>query len=184
MRTLLGRPPIVIAVPLAHVTQYQNQYPLPYLVAIAFMFALVGTVWLTAIAPRAYRLHSLQIALVPFLTVLLVGPFWGMLWAYHDMQAGFFPDTPHMIDYLLFGAQYGFFFIIQRSGSVVPVQPIGLRYGVCFNGHILEAFCSQQAKGYFACSGRQLRCGRRGACPPTRQTGVAHTTGQASGSTA
>jgi hypothetical protein len=120
MQALLGHPPIVVAVPLAHVAQYQNQYPIPYLLTFAFVFAVVSALWLVRLRSRRSRLRPIHIAAIPFVAVLLAGPIWGMLWTYHDIQAGFFPGFQQMVDYLLFGAQYGLFFSLNGAVQSLP----------------------------------------------------------------
>jgi hypothetical protein len=59
VQALLGHPPIIAAVPLAHVAQYHNQYPIPYLLAVTAVFALVSAFWLAVIAPKFTRFRSL-----------------------------------------------------------------------------------------------------------------------------
>jgi hypothetical protein len=122
LNALLGHSPIVVAVPFVHVAQYSSQYPLPYLLSIAFIFAVVSAFWLTVLMPRLPKFRLFQIALIPLFVVLLTGPIWGMLWVYHDMQAGFFPDFSQMIDYLLFGARQGLFFAFNGAVFSFPLN--------------------------------------------------------------
>src|SRR3970040_2116710 len=107
LRAFLGHSPLEVVVPFAHIAPYLNRYPIPYLLSIAFIFALVSALWYAVITDTFPRFRWFQIAMIPFLVVLLTGPVWGMLWVYHDMEAGFFPDFPGMMGYLLFRAQQG-----------------------------------------------------------------------------
>jgi len=47
---------------------------------------------------------------------------WGMLRVYHDMQAGFFPAFPQMIDYLLYGVQQGVLFALNVALFSLPLN--------------------------------------------------------------
>ena len=122
MIALRGQSPIVVAIPLAHVAPYLDEHSVPYLSAIAFIFAVVSTLWLMLIMLRFMRSRFLQIMLLPWITLLVAGPVWGMLWVYHDMQAGFFPAFPQMVDYLLFGAQQGLFWVLIIALYSLPIS--------------------------------------------------------------
>lgn len=65
------------------------------------------------------------------LSIVVANPFGGMLWVFHDMQAGFFPSPRQQFDYLMWGA----------SGGVL-VGPFILLLSIPFN------ICSFTA-GYF-----------------------------------
>jgi hypothetical protein len=120
MIVLRGQSPIVVAIPLAHVAPYLAEYPVPYLLTMAFVFAVVSALWLMLVMPRFTRFRFLQIMLLPWIALIVAGPIWGMLWVYHDMQAGFFPAFSQMIDYLLFGAQQGLFWLLVIALASVP----------------------------------------------------------------
>jgi hypothetical protein len=124
MKALNGQSPIVVFLPFAplHIKPYHDQYPVPYLLASALVFAVVSALWLVLIAPRLTRLRLLQIILLPWVALLFAGPVWGMLWVYHDMQAGFFPAFPQMIDYLLFGARQGLYFTLDVVMFSLPLN--------------------------------------------------------------
>jgi hypothetical protein len=77
LRALLNQPPVIIWVPFAHLTFYHDQHPVLYLLSISLIFALIGALWLTVIAPKFSRLHQFQMALLPILTVLVTGPVLG-----------------------------------------------------------------------------------------------------------
>ncbi|CAG0929362.1 hypothetical protein TFLX_01279 [Thermoflexales bacterium] len=128
MKALNGRTPIAIYVLFVHFAPYHELYPIPYLLIIVLVFAIVGALWLIFIALRFIRFRFLQIIVLPWMAVLLASPVCGMLWVYHDMQAGFFPAFPQMIDYLLFGAQQGVLFALNVVLFSMPLNL--LAYGV------------------------------------------------------
>ena len=119
-KVLSGRSPIVVGSPLAHITPYLDLQPVPYLLTIAFIFAVVSALWLMFIRPHFTRFRFLQIISLPWIALMLAGPVWGMLWVYHDMQAGFFPTFPQMIDYLLFGVRQGLYLPLIVVLSSLP----------------------------------------------------------------
>lgn len=72
---------------------YHWEHPLPYIVIPCFFYGILAA-WLTG---RFAKVKSIKgqmgwTALIVGLTLLLSSPFGGMLWHYHDMQAGYFPD--------------------------------------------------------------------------------------------
>ena len=95
---------------------YWNQFPIPYLLAIALSFALLSAAWLN-LGPRVNsRLTWVQIGATPIAALILAGALCGALWAYYDMRAGFFPATPILIDYVGQSIQAG----ILTCGSHIP----------------------------------------------------------------
>lgn len=122
MKALSGRSPIGIFVLFVHFAPYHDLYPIPYLLAIALVFAAVSAWWLVFVMPRFVRLRFLQIMLLPWIALFISGPMWGMLWVFHDMQGGFFPALRQMIDYLLFGARQGVFFALNAALFSVPLN--------------------------------------------------------------
>ena len=97
--------------------------------------------------PRLPRFRRLQVALIPCLAVLFTGPIWGMLWVYHDMQAGFFPDFSRMIDYLLFGAQQGWFFAFSGAVLSFPLNVLAYAIACLLLLVFARRFVSAQSKG-------------------------------------
>lgn len=124
LRGLLNQLPVIIWVPFAHLTFYHDQHPVPYLLSISLIFALIGALWLTVIAPKFSKYHRLQMALLPILTVLLTGPIWGMLWVYDDMRAGFFPPFPVMMGYIGWGAKQGLFLGLNGAIASFPLNVV------------------------------------------------------------
>jgi hypothetical protein len=122
MKALSGRSPIIVMIPFRPIIPYYDRHPVPYLLVIAFIFAVVSALWLTFILPRFTRFRFLQIVALPWIALMLASSVWGMLWAYHDMQAGFFPPFPQMIDYLLFGAQAGLYFALDSALFSAPMN--------------------------------------------------------------
>ncbi|MBP9773515.1 MAG: hypothetical protein KBD00_02690 [Candidatus Peribacteraceae bacterium] len=89
---------------------YPDQHPLQYIAIISFIFALLNAVWIVAVRKKfSQKMKWLQITFIAFLSALISCVLCGMLWIYHDMQAGYFPSHDAMIAYLKWGAVQGFF---------------------------------------------------------------------------
>ena len=108
---------------------YQDRYPLAYIALCCGCFAP-----LAAGATDAFRRCGRGgrvgvVALLALATVVLSSPLGGMLWEWHDMRAGYFPnDWPHVL--FLDGARDGLtlgWFIVLLS---VPYNVLGLL--VCY----------------------------------------------------
>jgi len=108
---------------------YQDRYPLAY---IALCCACFGP--LAAGATNAFRRRGPWgrvgvVALLALATVVLSSPLGGMLWEWHDMRAGYFPDNWAQVLFLN-GARDGLtvgWFIVLLS---VPYNVLGLL--VCY----------------------------------------------------
>ena len=93
---------------------YHYQHPAQYIAIPCFFYGLIAT----ATADRFYR-SSLYgrlfwSAFIIGATILISSPFGGMLWHYHDMQAGFFPKdwiSVLLLDGTTMGLQFGWLII-------------------------------------------------------------------------
>ena len=72
---------------------YQVEYPMQYICVVAVCYALVAALW-TVCMKRQRRgvLRVLEVLAVILVALVLACPLGGMLWHFHDMLAGFFPD--------------------------------------------------------------------------------------------
>ena len=120
LKELLGLLPF--QQPFVRVFPYPNSQPIPYIVAIAFAFATISSFWLERIAPKKFRHPLLQIAFVPFVALLLAGTLCGMIWVYHDMQAGYFPDSPVFQQHIWWGAKTGLGLSIFAAIASFPLN--------------------------------------------------------------
>ncbi len=113
-----------ILVPIGHITDYLGQSPVLYLASIAGVFALVSTTWITLVFPKFQRFRLLQIMTLPFVVLFVSGPVWGIIYIYHDMQAGYFPVFSQMVEYLWFGVTQGLFIAPIAAISSFPLNVI------------------------------------------------------------
>ena len=72
---------------------YQVQYPMQYIGAVAICYAAVASLWTAWMKRRRMGvLRVLEVLAVILVALALACPFCGMLWHFHDMLKGFFPD--------------------------------------------------------------------------------------------
>lgn len=79
---------------------YWDKYPIPYLLMLGLAFGLSSAVRLSFGPQTGGFFAWLQIGAMPFIALLVASVLCGAVWAYHDMQTGFFPQPPQMIGYL------------------------------------------------------------------------------------
>lgn len=71
---------------------YHLDYPFQYIAVVAFTYAVVATVWtLCRWKPSHGCLRVLEIVAVMIAALALAMPLGGLLFSWHDMQAGFIP---------------------------------------------------------------------------------------------
>lgn len=70
---------------------YHYQHPVQYIFIPCFFYGFIATFYTTKFYLQTTKKQVLTTSLIIILTVILSSPFGGMLWVYHDMQAGYFP---------------------------------------------------------------------------------------------
>ena len=72
---------------------YQVWYPMQYVGVVAICYAAVTAVWTARMKRRRTGvLRILEVLAVILVALVLACPLGGMLWHFHDMLAGFFPN--------------------------------------------------------------------------------------------
>ena len=72
---------------------YHVQHPMQYIGVVAICYAVVAAIWTARMKRRRTgALRILEVLAVILVALILACPLGGMLWHFHDMQAGFFPD--------------------------------------------------------------------------------------------
>jgi SanA protein len=72
---------------------YHWAHPMQYIGVVALCYALVATIWTVFMKRmRTGLTRFLEILSVILVSLVLACPLGGMLWHFHDMQAGFFPS--------------------------------------------------------------------------------------------
>lgn len=78
--------------------QYHNAHPIPYILLACFFYGLLATRLTRRFSKRSLGGQVLMTLLIVLLTVLISSPFGGMLYYYHDMEAGYFlPNWPSIL---------------------------------------------------------------------------------------
>ena len=71
---------------------YHEQHPMQYIGLVAICYAAVASLWTACMKrKRSGARQILEALAVILLALVLACPLGGMLWHFHDMQAGFFP---------------------------------------------------------------------------------------------
>lgn len=116
---------------------YWEIYPIPYLLALALTYAGVCGIWFSTYGRRIKRFPKLQLAALPIVSLFPAGFLGGMLWAYHDMAAGFFPEFPRMIGYIWDFAWTGFLAAPFIALTSFPLNIFGL-----IGAYLIAAFAA------------------------------------------
>ena len=119
---------------------YHYEHPMQYIGVVAACYALVATVWTVfAKRRRAGLARFLEILSVILVSLALACPLGGMLWHFHDMQAGFFPAFwPRK---LLCGVLQGLLLGPRLILLSIPFNILGL-IGGCLATDRIHAFLS------------------------------------------
>ena len=117
---------------------YHEQYPMQYIGVVAICYAFVASLWTAYMKRRRMGvLRILEALSVILVALVLACPLGGMLWHFHDMLAGFFPDfwlrklLGGVVDGLMVGPLLVFYSF--------PYNLMGL-VGGCFATTCLNAF--------------------------------------------
>jgi hypothetical protein len=104
---------------------YWDKHPIPFLIALAISFALLSAVWFAIDAHRLRRFVWVQIGALPLFALLPAGALSGVIWAYYDMRAGFFPALPVMFSYLGESAGVGLYMMPLYVLGSFPLNLLG-----------------------------------------------------------
>ena len=76
-----------------HMFVYHEQHPMQYIGVVAVCYAAVAAIWTARMKRRRIGvLRILEVLAVILVALVLACPLGGMLWHFHDMLAGFFPN--------------------------------------------------------------------------------------------
>jgi hypothetical protein len=92
---------------------------------LALCQAFVGAGWIVNFSTSRKWVRRAQIILLPVVSLLLAGYFSGIIWAYQDMQAGFFPETRILLYYVQWAAHNGLWASIPFAIASFPLNLLG-----------------------------------------------------------
>jgi hypothetical protein len=72
---------------------YHNQHPVSYILLPCFFYGCIATVFANRFRRQGKAGQLFTTLLIALLTLLFSSPAGGMLWHFHDMQAGYFPSN-------------------------------------------------------------------------------------------
>lgn len=112
---------------------YHEQHPVPYLGLVALVYSVLAAAWGVRTRAVGWRWH-LGLLGVLVATLLLSSAAGGMLWTWHDMQAGYVPPWGRSIAALAGGAVNGVLLGWLIVGLSFPfnVLTTGLAYGATY----------------------------------------------------
>lgn len=93
---------------------YHYEYPIAYIAIPCFWYAVLASVFSNRFKKSTPNRQLLFTLIIVGLTILLSSPLGGMLWHYHDMSAGYFPENwiAKMISKgSLMGLEFGFIIV-------------------------------------------------------------------------
>ncbi|MBT8254032.1 MAG: hypothetical protein HKN00_12215 [Flavobacteriaceae bacterium] len=93
---------------------YHDSHPVGYIAISCFIYGILATAFSRRMVRANVYSRLAWTSVIVFLTIIGSSPFGGMLWHYHDMQAGFFPDNwviKMILDGTLKGLQFGWLII-------------------------------------------------------------------------
>jgi hypothetical protein len=105
-KVILGQPYVFGA--LYRMFTYHWEHPFQYIAVATIHYSLFASMWVTFWSNASGWRRWVQISLVLIASLLTSGIWGGVLWKYHDMRAGFFPEGGRMLSDILWGASTGF----------------------------------------------------------------------------
>jgi hypothetical protein len=105
---------------------YWDTYPIPYLIALSSSYSFFCSLWILVFSGKSNKLQLLQFVVVPILALLLGGYLSGIIWAYQDMQAGYFPPFSQALEYTRGLAVSGLFLSITTALASFPLNVLAL----------------------------------------------------------
>jgi hypothetical protein len=80
---------------------YHLQFPLQYIFIPCFFYAIIASAFSRWFAKSKLTAQLFIMTIIIVLTILISSPVGGMLWYYHDMDAGHFPESwfSKMVEY-------------------------------------------------------------------------------------
>jgi hypothetical protein len=108
---------------------YHWAHPLQYIGLVCLIYAAVATAVVFLCGDLIHKWPYLMIPFIMCSSILIASPVGGVLWVFHDMQAGFIPEGTHFWNDIAWGAVTG-----ASTGWVVvllsaPYNIIGLIVG-------------------------------------------------------
>ncbi|MGN0855299.1 MAG: hypothetical protein ACI4R9_07255 [Kiritimatiellia bacterium] len=119
---------------------YHYDHPFQYIAVVAFAYAVVASLWsfCRRNASSGWR-RTLEIWLVMIVSVVLATPLGGLLFSWHDMQAGFIPT--YWGAKLLHDASRSFFYTPIILFLSLPIALPGLWLGSTLTNAIDRWYC-------------------------------------------
>jgi len=122
---------------------YHYQHPYQYILLVAVCYGLTASLWAVFFGHLRGRLRVISICAVIAGALLLASVPGGLLWALHDIQAGFVPPEAILVGNLLWAAGAGLTFGWAILALSVPYNLAGLVMG-CVVTHLGEKWLGKR----------------------------------------
>ncbi|NLA24521.1 MAG: hypothetical protein GX879_06105 [Bacteroidales bacterium] len=73
--------------------KYHWQHPIQYIAIPCFFYGIFATIFSSKFLKLKSIRRIILTLIIAILVIIISSPFGGMLWHYHDMQAGYFPQN-------------------------------------------------------------------------------------------
>ena len=86
---------------------YHSQFPFQYIALVSICYGIVGSFWHACFKFSCGKRRFFSILVAILLALCLASPLGGIMWAIHDMQAGYFPKGRRFWLQILSGMSQG-----------------------------------------------------------------------------
>ncbi len=104
---------------------YHYEYPIGYILIPCIIYGLLCMYFMNRLQTGNSWMRLFFVGIIVFLTVLISSPLGGMLWQYHDMNAGYFPDD-WLLKMIIKGSIMGFQFGWLIIALSIPYNILGI----------------------------------------------------------
>jgi hypothetical protein len=108
---------------------YQYEHPFQYVAVVAVPYGFFGALWVKFMGSSVGFYRWLGLIGMILGTVIISSCLGGMLWEFHDMQAGFFPSRERMIAAFEDGAETGLWVGPILTALSFPLNLVSLIVG-------------------------------------------------------
>lgn len=119
---------------------YHEVHPEQYIAIVSAAYGFSALIWTFRFGKKKGFARYFSMLAMMFLAIAIASPVGGILWTFHDMQVGFFPDRDVMINHFCDGAVTGLeigWLIILLS---IPYNLIGIVGGIFVTDFIQKRF--------------------------------------------
>ncbi len=107
-----------------------SEHPFPFLISISLILAISGTIWVVSILPKFQRFQFFQTLLIPWISLIIASPIWGLIWSIYQYPPKGFSDSTLMWMYYRHDALFGLRLGWLSALLSFPINIIGYVFAV------------------------------------------------------